>query len=253
MIDLRTALNSGARWGVGVALLGLLAGGAACADDAPKPTYIDLQPYGNHKLTDNHGTRFEGNNLGNVPKGEQTFAGRKFKVGEKLVLLHGNMDNNLPDKVEGIKVNAGVDELCILHATEYVLNDGEEEKPDADKEIGAYVVHYADGAEVRIPIEYGKDLCDWWAYQFNPVPTRAKIAWEGTNQAAEEFDNLKIRLYAIVWTNPHPDKEIATIDFVSKNTICQPFLVAMTADTAGSSKADEKAKPEEKAKPDDKD
>ena len=38
----------------------------------------------------------------------------------------------------------------------------------------------------------------------------------------------KIRLYAMVWTNPHPDKPVAAIDFQSAGTECDPFLVALT-------------------------
>lgn len=34
-----------------------------------------------------------------------------------------------------------------------------------------------------------------------------------------------------VWDNPHPEKEIATIDFESAEAECGPFLVAVSAET----------------------
>ena len=39
---------------------------------------------------------------------------------------------------------------------------------------------------------------------------------------------LKIRLFAITWTNPHPEKAIATLDVLSASKECDPFLVALT-------------------------
>lgn len=56
---------------------------------------------------------------------------------------------------------------------------------------------------------------------------RAKVAWEGTNPAAEGM-GTKIRLYRIEWTNLHPDREVVSIDCVSKSLECDPFLVALT-------------------------
>src|SRR2546421_7694139 len=47
---------------------------------------IDIQPQANHELVkDFHDT--EGNNLKNVPQGEQNLAGTMFKIGPKMVHL----------------------------------------------------------------------------------------------------------------------------------------------------------------------
>src|SRR5262249_52631939 len=97
---------------------------------------------------------------------------------------------------------------------------------DDDKEVGAYVVHYADETKESIPIIYGKDLRDWWNADQGEI-SRAKIAWEGTNKAAEGF-NAKIRLFSLAWKNPKPDKKVERVVFESANTACSPFLVAMS-------------------------
>lgn len=38
---------------------------------------------------------------------------------------------------------------------------------------------------------------------------------------------LLVRLFEISWTNHHPEKPIASLDFLSKGNECDPFLVAL--------------------------
>ena len=96
--------------------------------------------------------------------------------------------------------------------------------------VGAYVVHYNDGSTERIPIVYGRDLVNWWFWGrgFQEVPTDARVAWTGPNDISETNQGLQVRLFAMTWTNPHPEKEITTLDVVSAGTLCDPFLVAAT-------------------------
>jgi hypothetical protein len=92
------------------------------------------------------------------------------------------------------------------------------------------VVHYADGSAVRIPIIYGRDLVNWWLWDhgFQEVPTDARVAWTGLNDAVDRNKNLHVRLFVHTWANPHPEKEIASLDVISAGTLCDPFLVAAT-------------------------
>jgi hypothetical protein len=39
---------------------------------------------------------------------------------------------------------------------------------------------------------------------------------------------IKVRLFTTTWSNPHPEKEVATLDMLSAGTACDPFLVAVT-------------------------
>lgn len=202
------------------ALLALAFVAGARADS--KYTFVDLQPKANQKLAEDlHET--QGNNLSKVPTGEQKLADVPFKIGEKMVHVKGAHSPAAPEKVEGIKVGEKFDRLHILHSTGY----GNEPAVDDGTEIGAYVVHYADGTTERIPIVYGEDLRDWWVSPAKPDVKRARVAWEGTNPAAEGM-GAKIRLFRVEWANPHPDREVATIDVVSKGLESDPFLVALT-------------------------
>lgn len=210
-------------------LCGLLAAAPGALDDS-RFLFVDIQPQSNHALKDDMGADFAGNNLANLPRGEQTFEGTPFRVGEKMIRLRGMDDEKFPVAVEGIKVNAKFKTLHILHATEYSLENAD------DKEIGAYVIHYADNTEERIPIVYGKNVQDWWAYPGSSDVTDARVAWTGTNPGVEKFaaDNMmeafKVRLFSCTWTNPHPEKEVTAIDATSRNTQCRPFVVALTAE-----------------------
>jgi hypothetical protein len=56
---------------------------------------------------------------------------------------------------------------------------------------------------------------------------RAKVAWIGASANSEQFDR-KVRLFAVVWENPHPTKQVTTIDLESKDTECNPYIFALT-------------------------
>ena len=196
----------------------------AAAGAETKLTFVDLQPKGNHKLADDmHDT--EGNNLASLPQGELTFEKLKFKIGEKLIRVKGQNAPDVPTSVEGIKVDAKFERLHILHANGYGEPNFEE-----GTEIGAYIVHYEDKTTARIPIVYGEDTRDWWDSPDRPDLKRAKVAWRGKNKASTGM-GVGIRLFAVAWQNPHPDKKVVSIDLTSKETMCDPFLVALTLES----------------------
>jgi hypothetical protein len=124
--------------------------------------------------------------------------------------------------VRAIPIGSRFNTLHMLHSTMF----GNAFGADDGTEIGAYIVHYLDETEERIPIIYGKDVRDWWRSSDSAEPSRARLAWGGKNAAAGEDD--QIRLFASEWKNPRPGKRVAAIDFESRNTVCAPFLVALT-------------------------
>jgi hypothetical protein len=184
-------------------------------------TFVDLQPSGNQRLVDALGS-LEGNNLSGVPQGPQMLDGTWFRIDERLIRVRGRRSPEPPEAVRAIAVGARFDTLHILHSTMF----GNAFGTDDGTEIGAYVVHYADRTEERIPIIYGEDVRDWWRSGDPANPSRSKLAWAGRNEAAGEED--EIRLFASRWKNPHPEKRVMAIDFESKDTPCAPFLVALT-------------------------
>lgn len=188
--------------------------------------FVDLQGKGNLKLSDSfHG--FEGNNLKKLPQGEQVLGGVKFKIGKKFVQLTSERAPTFPEKVTGIAVGKTATQIHFLHATGW----GSPDTVADGTRIGSYIVHYADKTKAVIPIEYGKDVRDWWNWDDSKKCTRGKVAWTGSNPAADKYADmaLSLRLYRGTWKNPHPKKKIASIDYTSANkTVCAPFCIAIT-------------------------
>jgi hypothetical protein len=206
----------------------LLAGALALAVPLPmqkgEVIYLDLQPKANQKLKEPLHGATAGNDLSELPQGEQRFAGVKFKVGKSLIQLAGQNYQAKPDKVEGIKVGQGFVKLHILHAAGFGYKTAD------NTVIGKYLVHYNDKTSETIEIVHGKDVRDWWFYADSPGVSRGKVAWVGSNRHAKN-SNGKIRLYLTTWKNPHPKKKVLSIDYLStKSTLAAPFCVAMTVE-----------------------
>ena len=72
----------------------------------------------------------------------------------------------------------------------------------------------------------GEDVRDWFAHDSVPL-TRGTKVWEGKNLLAE-WRNASVRLFAGGWTNPHPEKKIARIDYLAVGTQAAPFCLAIT-------------------------
>src|SRR4051795_4239732 len=161
-------------------LLGLVS--AAPADELV--TYVDIQPQANQDLAANLGRGAAGNNLLELPRGEQTFNGVKFKVEDRFIQLGSPiLLQKRPDKVEGIDVGRAFARLRILHGTFYGTgpSGGPHFVPDGTL-IGLYEVHYEDGSSEAIPIVYGEDVRDWWVTADSKGATHAKVALEGDNK-----------------------------------------------------------------------
>jgi beta-galactosidase len=215
---------------VTVAFALTLGGTTAAAGDKTSFTYVDLQPKANQKLDQPfHGA--EGNDLAELPKGEQTLAKVKFKIGPGLIQLGSTILKDNPAKVEGIAVDRKLIRLHFLHATGYGgAGPDEPTHVKDDTVIGHYIVHYDDKTMAKVPIVYGKDVRDWWDHDKSKETPRSRLAWEGSNEYAKKF-KVRILLYRTPWDNPHPGKRVTTIDYISSNdTPAAPFCVAITAE-----------------------
>jgi RNA polymerase sigma factor (sigma-70 family) len=191
------------------------------SEEEPAITYVDLQPKANQKLKETmKEASFPDNHLGDLKQGKQTLEGFKFNIGEGLIYLaNEKLKEKLPEKVEGIKIAAKFAQLHILHATAY--------RDNPETVIAKYIVRYDDKTNETIDVVYGQDVLDWWNYPGTTAPGRGKVVWKGANEAAKGFE-ATLWLFAHTWKNPHPNKQVASIDFVSTLTEAAPFVVAMT-------------------------
>lgn len=167
-----------------------------------------------------------GNDLRELPRGIQKLDGVLFDVRglTQVSWDGGNSRGAYAQSVKGIKVGMRCKRLHFLHGTGFVGPEGEK--------IGTYTIHYADGQTNEIPILYGEDVRDWWAYpQLTKETKRATVAWTGTN-AATKANNMGLQLFRRPWDNPRLDVAIESIDFSACAARSIPFLIAITAEPA---------------------
>jgi len=195
---------------------------------------LDLKGKSNQPINDlSEGGDFEGNGFAELPRGEQVLGGVRFRIGDTIIRLASTNLTTAPKQVEGIPVDRKVAKLYLLHSNQWGSPDN---VPDGTN-IGQYTVRYEDGSSASIPIVYGQDVRDWWNFDGGRPVTRGRVVWTGSNRASElEQFRATLRLYLGVWENPHPEKKVTAIDFLSENTICAPFCVAITVEESGEAK-----------------
>jgi len=173
-----------------------------------------------------------GSGLAEIPRGWTSFAGVKFEVGARVIQLAGDQPRGGPEargrpaKVEGIAVDRKIVRLYVLHSGQWGGVGG--------TPVGEYRLHYEDGSSTAFPIIFGEDVCDWYntgnQSAATRAATRATVAWTGNNLNASSRGRSTLRLYLRAWENPHPDKKVTSLDYVSTLTPCNPFCVAITVE-----------------------
>jgi hypothetical protein len=131
----------------------------------------------------------------------------------------------------GFRIGRHVKRLHFLHGIHYRATRG--------TQVASFIVAYEDGTRLSIPVRYGIDVVDGWAYPGTPTADTPP-AWTGTNEAATRYNagqggQIRIQLFKRTWINPMPDQKIQTLDFVATqppgNTApTVPFLVAVTGE-----------------------
>ena len=159
--------------------------------------------------------------LSALPAGLQTFAGVNFDVRGFVQLRGVAPDSELyPDRVT-IPVKQAFQRLHVLHGTTWFERQG--------REIGAFVLHYANGEVTELPIVFGEHLRGEHPRR-DPKSEcpNGQLVWGGVS-AADPADN-RPRLYVTTFINPKPALEVVEMDYVSKVTRCGPLLVALTVE-----------------------
>jgi hypothetical protein len=174
---------------------------------------VDLAPYANRGLADDPAAGIVGwtnqgeNDMRALPTGRQTFAGIPFLIAapKAAVVLHSVSANNLdlPKEVTGIAIGRKADVLFFLHTIAW----------SADKPF-RYRVNYEDGSAVDIEIVNGQQVVDWWSDPVRLADAMARhglfVAWQGDNPMHQG-----VILPGYEWTNPHPDRVIRDLDFLT--------------------------------------
>ena len=145
-------------------------------------------------------------------------------------MLGGNgIPGNLPDHVVGIPVNRKADALFFLQAARLdSRRTADEVKQGKRYEMADYVVHYADGTIIKVPVYAGISVDDYKQTTPAALPG-AQMAWTKP-YAATAYSAVA---YSQQWNNPFPDKVIGTVDLVyGPDRRGVPALLALTAANA---------------------
>lgn len=121
-----------------------------------------------------------------------------------------------PEKIEGVRVDRKAGAVYFLHAIAWgVLNKVET--------AFTYVVRYGDGTVEEVPVRNYREVWDWGFL--------ALTAEMEANHCVKGWANGENKgLYLWRWTNPHPEKAIATIDIVSACAGQIPLIAAISVE-----------------------
>ncbi|MGA2499184.1 MAG: glycoside hydrolase family 2 TIM barrel-domain containing protein [Tepidisphaeraceae bacterium] len=210
------------------------------AGEGLKYTPIALEERCNQHLTADRGWFDAPRDLRHLPVGQVTFGGvdylvRDFKTSPlpSCIMLSGpGVKGKMPDEALGIPVGRKADCLFFLHAFKVTRNWAPDKADAVPPVLFKYVVHYADGKAVDVPVRYGEGTGHW--IQKDPQGVKqAVVAW------AAPFPNDKTGdqavLYGMQWNNPSPGQEIKSIDLMydpsTKGAYGVPALLGATAAT----------------------
>lgn len=190
--------------------------------------------------------------LRHFPVGERKLANVTYHVPDYATapvpdcIMLGGLDGapgGLPDKVEGIKVNAKGDMIFFLQAAKVTrpIRDEERARIGAGRhafvlpEVARYVLHYADGKTETIPVVLEQDVAHW----LQAIPKGLPGADAATKFRIEGEEDRFGVLYSMPVDNPRPDVEITTIDLLPgvdsrgrKVNRAVPALLGITLGTA---------------------
>ncbi len=164
----------------------------------------------------------------------------KFTTAPKqdCIMLGDKAPKPLADSVKGIAVGRKADLLFFLHTANVLkpVTDAERSRLVAKGRdqfhlpvVLRYVVRYADGQSVTVPVVLEKGVDHW----VQPIPKPlegAQIAWA---QRLAELKGQHATLYGMKFANPRPDVAIETIDVEIGNSPDRavPAVLAITTGT----------------------
>ena len=162
-----------------------------------------------------------GPDLQHLPAGKHSWAGITWFIEEDdhnddptVLVLNGVGTEVKTERIDGIPVGRKADSLAFLQTYHQgpALQEREEAGDTGSLELFHYLVHYADGHTVRVPVTWRQDVAHWQNALTN-LPG-ARLAW--TTPIIYRSDRVEAHtaLYAYAWSNPKPETVVTSIDLV---------------------------------------
>ncbi len=178
----------------------------------------------------NPGGKYRNEDVANLPGGEQTLDGVLFDINDffaadtpTVIALAGDGSPVKEETVKDIPVYRKANALFFLQtyhpgrqaervdkAITKAINRGEIDKLVTMDypTVLEYVVHYADGTEVVIPVRYRREIGPWIHSERPETNAYSRVAWQAGSSDGEAY----LSVYTMQWNNPEPGKEITTLD-----------------------------------------
>jgi len=165
-----------------------------------------------------------------MPVGRRNFGGVEFDVRGVIQLATGAHEwEKLFPKSVSIPLPSNVRKLALLQ--------GALGTPEHERRIGEYRIVYRDGSTASFPIELGTNVVPSWLTseeRLLAVP-QADLVWKeslspGYGEAMRRGKATFGALYVMALENPHPEKPVSSLEFVSAAELAAPFLVAVTVE-----------------------
>ncbi|MEO6789012.1 MAG: hypothetical protein ABI318_23050, partial [Chthoniobacteraceae bacterium] len=151
-----------------------------------------------------------------------------FDVRGMVQLKHKDLRTNLPSGVRNIRIAQTCNALHFLHSSLRTPGNG--------ATIATYVVTYDDNSTETVKAVVGHDIGHIYSSEATQPPPPPVIAWRGQTaytkwRGDKDSKTIMACLYEMTWTNPHPEKPVKSLDFVSADTEhAAPVLFAITAE-----------------------
>ncbi|MFP4380015.1 MAG: glycosyl hydrolase 2 galactose-binding domain-containing protein [Candidatus Sumerlaeia bacterium] len=178
----------------------------------------------------NPGGKYRNEDVSNLPGGKQNLDGVLFDINDffaadtpTVIALAGGGSPVETKIIKDVKVGRKADALFFLHTYHPGRQagriddriEGWKEKGEIDQLVSfdyptvlEYVVHYADGSEVVVPVRYRREIGPWIDESRPETNAYSRVAWQAATSEAGGY----LSVYSMQWNNPEPTKEIATID-----------------------------------------
>ncbi|MDA7931017.1 hypothetical protein N9B34_02105 [Akkermansiaceae bacterium] len=136
--------------------------------------------------------------------------------------LLSSIGRKYPNEVTGISIASKAKRIYFLMGSAF----------STDMEDGAtaanFRINYNDGTTLDFPIIAKQDIFDWFTPQRSPGLMEKELEPENIGWIGQNYNGSGRGLVKPIWINPYPEKEIATIDFISGLIRCAPFVVGIT-------------------------
>ena len=165
--------------------------------------------------------------LDGLQAGDYTWNGAAFRVAKgNSCLIMKNKHRSSEELPAGgkVKLAGKADALALAHTGAFI---------EQGVRHSTYIIHYADGSKVEIPVVGGKNILDWAA-----PPSRADdVNYDpalGLLLPATTVPNMQLvhaTVWMVLWKNPCPDKPLAALEVKGENEGI-PILIAVSRGVA---------------------